>query len=108
MKALIDAELFRQIEHDRQSAARRRNERTATDALVIRTAVPEDGSRLRRLAILDSAPDPRGAMLVAEHDGVLVAALPIGGGRAIADPFEPTAAIVRLLELRRRQLRPAA
>jgi hypothetical protein len=31
----------------------------------------------------------------------------MGGGRAIADPFEPTAGIVGLLELRRNQLRPA-
>jgi hypothetical protein len=47
-------------------------------------------------------------MLVAERDGVLVAALPLSGGRAIADPFELTAGVVGLLELRRAQLHPAA
>ena len=34
----------------------------------------------------------------------MLAALPLGSGRAIADPFEPTAEIVALLELRRAQI----
>ena len=34
----------------------------------------------------------------------MLAALPLGSGRAIADPFEPTAEIVALLELRRAQV----
>ena len=34
----------------------------------------------------------------------MLAALPLGAGRAIADPFEPTASAVALLELRRDQL----
>jgi hypothetical protein len=108
VKALIEAELFRQIEHDRQRIARRRAERRNPDAVVIRQASPEDSGRLHRLAMLDSAPEPRGPVLVAEHDGLLVAALPLNGGRAISDPFEPTTGIVGLLELRRAQLRPAA
>ena len=33
-------------------------------------------------------------MLVAEVDGEIVAAVPIDGGRAIADPFRPTADVV--------------
>jgi hypothetical protein len=107
MKALIEAELFRQIQQDRQRNARSRSSRTTDDALVIRPASADDSGRLHRLALLDSAPEPRLPMLVAEHDGLLVAAVPLGGGRAIADPFEPTSAIVGLLELRRAQLRPA-
>jgi hypothetical protein len=107
VKALIEAELFRQIEHDRHRITRARAERKAADAVVIRSAAPDDSGRLKRLAMLDSAPAPHGPMLVAERDGILVAALPLGGGRAIADPFEPTAGIVGLLELRRAQLRPA-
>ena len=43
-------------------------------------------------------------MLVAESDGRLLAAVPFDGGRAIADPFEPTAEAVALLELRARQI----
>ena len=51
---------------------------------------------------------PDGPVLVAEQAGILVAAVPLRGGRSIADPFTPSADIVRLLELRRTQLRAAA
>ncbi|MET0207079.1 MAG: hypothetical protein ABW228_07880 [Thermoleophilaceae bacterium] len=37
----------------------------------------------------------------------MLAALPIGSGRPIADPFEPTAELVALLELRRAQMERA-
>ncbi len=47
-------------------------------------------------------------MLVAESEGRLLAAVPFGGGRAIADPFEPTVAAIDLLELRARQIVPQA
>jgi hypothetical protein len=107
MKALIEAELFRQIEHDRQRITRRRRERVPEEALVIRSASVADRGALQRLAMLDSAPQPHGPMLVAERDGLLVAAVPLGSGRAIADPFVPSADIVGLLEYRRAQLRPA-
>ena len=43
-------------------------------------------------------------MIAAVHDRI-VAALPLAGGRAIADPFTRTAHIVPLLELRAAQLR---
>jgi hypothetical protein len=108
VKALIEAELFRQIQRDRQRITRRRAERMTADEVVIRSASAADSGRLQRLAMLDSAPAPHGPMLVAERHGMLVAAVPLGGGRPIADPFEPTAGIVGLLELRRAQLRPAA
>lgn len=38
---------------------------------------------------------------------MLVAAVPVNGGRAIADPFAPTADVVSLLQLRANQLRAA-
>jgi hypothetical protein len=107
VKALIEAELFRQIERDRRHKAAARADRRSVDAVVIREASAEDSGRLHRLAMLDSAPNPHGPMLVAERDGLLVAAVPMGGGPAIADPFEPTAGLIGLLELRRSQLRPA-
>jgi hypothetical protein len=37
----------------------------------------------------------------------MLAALPLGAGRPIADPFEPTAELVALLELRRSQIESA-
>jgi hypothetical protein len=107
MKALIEAELFREILRDRARTAKRRAERSGSEALIIRSSSPADAGRLERLAVLDSAPAPHGPMLVAERGGMLIAAVPLGGGRSIADPFEPSADAVGLLELRRAQLRPA-
>jgi hypothetical protein len=72
--------------------------------LTVRPAVASDLSELARLAALDSASPPRGPALVAEADSRMLAALPLGSGRPIADPFEPTAEIVALLQLRAEQL----
>jgi hypothetical protein len=73
--------------------------------VTVRQAHPSDAVALGRLASLDSGHAPAGAALVAESDARILAALPLGSGRAIADPFEPTAELVALLELRRDQLR---
>jgi hypothetical protein len=75
--------------------------------ITVRHAVAADLSELARLAELDSATPPRGPALVAEADSRMLAALPLGSGRPIADPFEPTAEIVALLQLRAEQLREA-
>ncbi len=75
--------------------------------LHIRSAHRSDERALWRLAALDSAPVPSGEVLVAEEDGELVAALPVMGGAAIADPFRLTAEAVAMLELRATQLRDA-
>jgi len=72
--------------------------------ITVRRAVAGDRSELARLAALDSATPPRGPALVAEADSRMLAALPLGSGRPIAVPFEPTAEIVALLELRAEQL----
>jgi hypothetical protein len=47
-------------------------------------------------------------VLVAELAGEVVAAVPIDGGRALADPFQRTTDIVSLLRLRARQIREAS
>ena len=72
--------------------------------VTVRRTGSGDQVALARLAALDSASPPRGPALVAEADSRLLAALPLGSGRAIADPFEPTAELVALLELRRAQI----
>jgi hypothetical protein len=72
--------------------------------ITVRRAVADDRGELERLAALDSARPPRGPALVAEADSRMLAALPLGSGRPIADPFEPTASIVALLQLRAEQL----
>jgi hypothetical protein len=69
-----------------------------THAVTIYMSEPDEA--IERLAQLDSARCPTGAVLVAAVDGELRAALPLDGGRAIADPFHPTAALVSLLEVR--------
>ncbi|HEV3377343.1 MAG TPA: hypothetical protein VG126_08695 [Thermoleophilaceae bacterium] len=75
--------------------------------ITVRRSVAADRSELERLAALDSARPPTEPALVAEADSRMLAALPLGSGRPIADPFEPTAAIVALLELRARQIEAA-
>jgi hypothetical protein len=75
--------------------------------ITVRKAVAGDTRELERLAALDSGTPPRGPALVAEADARLIAALPLGSGRPIADPFEPTAEVVALLELRAAQLAAA-
>jgi hypothetical protein len=73
----------------------------------IRFAGPADHEDVRRLALLDSAGSAAGDALVAEVDGQVRAALLLQHGRVIADPFEPSAELSSLLELRARQLIPA-
>jgi hypothetical protein len=77
-----------------------------TSDVTVRQARPEDARQLSELAALDSAALPQGDLVVAETGGRIVAALPLDGGRAIADPFHRTAALVEVLELRARQMRP--
>jgi hypothetical protein len=91
--------------------ARRRNRevtRPADDARVtLRLDRVGDGKRLRELADLSCRTLTNGALVVAETEGRLVAALPVSGGLALTDPFEPTAHVVPLLELRAAQIRRA-
>lgn len=78
----------------------------AAEAVVtIRPAAARDLPALARLAELDSCPVPAGLTLLAEVDGRLRAALPLGEGGPVADPFFPSASLVRLLGVRARQLR---
>jgi hypothetical protein len=65
--------------------------------VVIRAARGSDGAALENLARMDSQRPPSGDVLIAEQDGVIVAAL--AGDRSIADPFRPTADLVALLRL---------
>jgi hypothetical protein len=81
--------------------------RLAGQRVTVRHAGPADTAALARLAALDSARAPRGPALLAEADARVVAALPFGSGRPIADPFTRTSHAVALLELRRAQLEAA-
>jgi hypothetical protein len=80
---------------------------TVPAELTIRLARDADRAALDRLSQLDSRPLPSGDLLVGEVEGELRAAVGLGGGEVVADPFHPTAAIVSLLALRAQQLRVA-
>lgn len=73
-------------------------------SMTIRYASERDTRDLARLAALDSSKVPAGALLVAEVEGELWAAVAIGRGAAIADPFRPSGPVVELLRARARQL----
>jgi hypothetical protein len=69
-----------------------------TDQTVtLRHATTADEQPLRDLASVDSQRLPAGPFLVAEVEGRPYAALSLGDGTAIADPFERTAELVELL-----------
>ena len=72
--------------------------------LALRVAQHEEAPVVRRLAALDDAPPLDGDVLLALVDGEAVAAVSLGDGRVVANPFLPTADTVRLLSLRAAQL----
>jgi hypothetical protein len=79
---------------------------TLDPTVVIRAARGSDGTALENLARMDSQRPVSGDVLVAEQDGVIVAA--IAGDRVIADPFRPTAELVALLRLRAGRTSPGS
>src|SRR5689334_10851573 len=68
-----------------------------THPITIRPAHADDERAIRRLAALDSAPMPRGALVLAEVDGELRVAVSTDGNEAIADPFHRTLELVALV-----------
>ena len=70
---------------------------TVDPTVVIRAARGSDGAALDNLARMDSQRPLDGDVVLAERDGVIVAAL--SDDRAIADPFRPTADVVALLHV---------
>jgi hypothetical protein len=78
---------------------------TPTDStVVLRLAHTDESALVRRLAALDDAPPLDGQVLLALVDGEPAAAVSLGDGRVVADPFVPTADTVTLLTLRASQL----
>jgi hypothetical protein len=78
--------------------------------ITIKLSTEADRERIRRLAELDSKRAPEGDVLLAEVGGRLLAAVGVDG-TVVADPFERTAGVVRVLraqigaEPKRRQRR---
>ena len=63
---------------------------------------------LERLAQLSERPLHEGDWIVADVDGVPVAAVSVEDGATVYDPFKPTSQAVSLLKLRRKQVLAAA
>jgi hypothetical protein len=78
------------------------------DAVALRLCRVDDDPALERLALLEGRPAPAGRYVVAEVDGTVVAAVSLLSGAVLADPFEPTAHLLPLLDLRAAQLAPEA
>jgi hypothetical protein len=79
----------------------------AYESVAVRLARPEDEPAIRRLAALDGKSVPTGSVLVAEADSEVIAALPVAGGSAVADPFRWTSDVVALMEMRAAQIAAA-
>jgi hypothetical protein len=79
----------------------------SVSSLTIRYATADDAEALRRLAALDSARQPQGAVLVAEVAGEPWAAISLEDYHAVADPFRPSGELVWLLVERARDLERA-
>jgi hypothetical protein len=75
--------------------------------VTIRPARSIDLGSVREVALLDSQRPPRGPLLVAAVGDEIVAALVIGTGAVIANPFRRTTDAVALLRLRAEQLSSA-
>jgi hypothetical protein len=68
-----------------------------TSPLLLRPATAADAAALERLAALDSARPLTGEVMLAHAGGDVRAALSLQTGRAVADPFYPSAELVDLL-----------
>ncbi len=77
---------------------------TRPQTIALRLAQPDEQPAVQRLAALDDAPELGGDVLLALVDGAPVAALSLGDGRVVADPFRFTEEPVGLLRLRYKHL----
>ena len=91
---------------------RRAREASARPPQPVRTAIQLRLSacreELERLALLSERPLPEGDWIVADVDGVPVAAVSVENGTTVYDPFRPTMQALSLLKLRRKQVLAAA
>jgi len=74
---------------------------STSSTIAMRAATTETDERIvHKLALLDSATDPAGPVVIALVDGRPVAAASLVDGHVVADPFQPTADVVELLQAR--------
>jgi hypothetical protein len=82
--------------------ASRRSSNTVRTAIELRLSACRE--ELERLAQLSERPLHGGDWIVADVDGVAVAAVSVDDGATLYDPFRPTAQALSLLKLRRKQV----
>jgi hypothetical protein len=75
------------------------------DPITLRLADASDAADLRRLAQVDSRPLPPGPHLLAIRDGRVEAAISLSTREVIADPFQRTAELCKLLRCHARSMR---
>ena len=68
--------------------------------ITIRMATDADAPAIARIAARDSAPAPRWPVLIATVGDEVRAAMSLGDGAVIADPFHRTAELVEMLRIR--------
>jgi hypothetical protein len=78
------------------------------EQITLRRAVDGDARALATLAELDSQRLPDDEFLIGEVAGRPWAALGIGSGVLLADPYHPTVQLAELLRLRARSMRSIA
>jgi hypothetical protein len=109
--SLADAhisDLLRDAEDFRRSQVEWGDVSDPFEAVTVRLARARDAEALARVSERDGRRPPAGATLVAEVDGVVLAARSLEDGASVADPFRPTAHLVELLALRSAHLRNAS
>ena len=79
-----------------------------TESITITHSTEADAQKVWRLALLDDRRPPKGPALLAYAGDQLLAAVGLLDGRAVADPFRPTADVVDLLRLQARHEEVAA
>jgi hypothetical protein len=87
------------LSEDQFTAAAHELPAGGSNEITIRLSSPEDRTAIIDLAQLDGRRGPLGEAILAIVGGELRAALPLGGGDAVADPFWPTTELVELLRV---------
>ena len=77
------------------------------ESITIRPLRADDVPAVERLAEFEDRPVPAGPLLLAEVEGTVEAAIGLGGGETVANPFSESAGAVSLLHVRAAQLRAA-
>ena len=94
------------VRYRRARAAVARPSKPVRTAIQLRLSACRE--ELERLAALSERPLHESEWIVADVDGVAVAAVAVDDGTTVYDPFRPTSQAVSLLRLRRKQVLAAA